>query len=345
MRILYSAGNRVGSNSQLIRFLTKLSKEHTIRISAYVRSSRSLPHIDWTLDALHHNVLPKRKAHLLRDLFGHNDIPSINLDNVTVFLTEIDYFEPDIIICDDEPIAAHIAKALDVELWYCSPIHMLDGIEWDRGQLRYLSKLRCVRDRLRKLPEPNKKFVYSPFGDVKFRPILKEGYEWIPPYFTKADGTTNHEYICVINDFDRFGALTKIINSSRYDIALISPYDETFSNMKHYSVDNEDEYKNLLGGCYKMINTGETSYMADAIYNNKSICVTPSLNDSEALLNAILVKEYSIGSDLAQVELTDKFALEEVEAALDRKDNMDVLSKQERLFLHERINTLAIRSI
>jgi len=337
MKILYSAGNRVGANSQLCRFLTNLSPEHTVRVAAYVKSSHSLPHIDWTLDALHHNVIPKSQAFELKGLFGHAGVPLVNLDNVTIFLVEIADFKPDIVICDMEPIAAHIAQAIEAELWYCSPIHLLDGVEWDRGQLRYLSKLDQTRDHLAKLPEPTKRFVYSPFGDVAFRPILKEGYEWVPPYHVTAEGSHDHDCLCVINDFNRFGALTKIINSSDKDIALISPYDETFSNIKHYGIENSEEYKKLLGGCSKIINTGETSYVADAIYNNKIIHVAPTLNDPETLLNAILVQEYGVGSDLSQIELMDKFALDKTEEALEKVFSTDILSKQNRLCLHERI--------
>ena len=55
MRILYSAGNRVGANSQLSRFLQHVGSKHEVKIAAYLRSSESIPHIDWTLDALHYN--------------------------------------------------------------------------------------------------------------------------------------------------------------------------------------------------------------------------------------------------------------------------------------------------
>lgn len=339
MKILYSAGNRVGSNSQLLRFLTNLPKEYTVRVAAYVKSSHSLPHVDWTLDALHHNVLSRTQASKLKELFGRGGIPILNLDNTKVLLTEITDFEPDIVICDGEPVVAHIAKTLGIKLWYCSPIHLLDGINWSRDQLRYMSKLIPTRTILSKYPEPDKIFVYSPFGDVRFRPILQEGYEWMPPYFVTGEETEGHDCICVINDFDRFGAISKIINSSRHDIALVSPYDETFSNMKHYPVTDEDKYRKLLGGCKQIINTGETSYIADAIYNKKSVCAIPSLNDSETLLNSILVREYSIGSDLAQLELMEQLSLDELDNALDIETDADILSKQPRLYLHERIES------
>ena len=100
----------------------------------------------------------------------------------------------------------------------------------------------------------------------------------------------------------------------------------------------ENKYKELLFNCNKLFTTGETSIIADALYNGKSVCVSPSLNDPENLLNAILVREYSVGSDVAQVELMEMFALNELETELAKPNRIGFLSKQDRPLLHERIN-------
>lgn len=338
MKILYSAGNRVGANSQLCRFLTSLGEEHTIRIAAYLKSSHSLSHINWTLDALHHKAIPKKRSKELQNLFGHSGVPVINVENATVFLSEAVEFEPDLVISDGEPIAAHVAKSVGAELWYVSSLHLLDGIDWSKGQLRYLSLLDNTRKALSKLPEPDRCFVYSPFGDVAFRPALKPGYEWITPYyFNSQPGNYNYNYVCVINEFERFSSLIKIINSLYEKIALVSPYNESFYNVESFLNADNKTYEQLLDGCRKIFTTGETSYVADALYNGKNVCVAPSLNDPEALLNAILVREYSVGSDVAQVELMDVFALNEIETELARPNEIGFLSKQKRFLLHERI--------
>lgn len=338
MKILYSAGNRVGANSQLYRFLASLPKEHTIRIAAYLKSSHSLAHIDWTLDSLYHNIISKKKSIELRNLFGHPNVPTINIENATVLLSEAIEFEPDLIISDGEPISAHIAKTLGVELWYCSAVHMLDGIDWGHAQLRYLSLLENTRKALSTMPEPDRIFVYSPFCDVAFRPVLKEGYEWMQPYHViGCDSDKEYENIFIINEYERFSPIVKIINSLSERVALVSPYSESFNNIDLFLNNDDESYKKLLGCCKKVFTTGETSYVADAIYNKKNICIAPSLNDPETLLNAILVKEYSVGVDIGQVELMDVFALNQLEEALSINNKIDFLSKQERPKLHERI--------
>ena len=338
MKILYSAGNRIGANSQLCRVLTSLSKKHTIRIAAYIKSSHSLAHIDWTLDALYHNKIAKRNSCQLRSLFGHSNIPVVNIENAKKFLSEAIKFEPDLIISDGEHVSAHIAKTLGVELWYCSALHLLDGIDWSRGQLRYTSLLENTRKSISKMPEPDKIFVYSPFGDVAFRPILRTGYEWMQPYhITGIDGHKQYNNICVINEYERFSSIVKILNSLTEKVALVSPHSGSFNNIDLFLSNDEESYKKLLGGCEKVFTTGETSYVADALYNNKNICISPSLNDPETLLNAILVREYSVGSDVAQIELMDFFALDELEKAFSKENKTDFLSKQEHPKLHERI--------
>jgi uncharacterized protein (TIGR00661 family) len=315
-----------------------LGKEHIICIAAYLKSSHSLSHIDWTLDALHHKAIPKRRSKELQDLFGHFGVPVINIENASVFLSEAVEFEPDLVISDGEPIAAHVAKSVGAELWYVSALHLLDGIDWSKGQLRYLSRLEKTRKALSRWPEPDRCFVYSPFGDVAFRPVLKPGYEWITPYhFNSQPGNYNYNYVCVINEFERFSSIIRIINSLSEKIALVSPYDETFNNVDNFLNTDNKTYKQLLDGCRKIFTTGETSYIADALYNEKNVCVAPSLNDPEALLNAILIREYSVGSDIAQVELMDIFALNEIETKLARPNETGFLSKQKRLLLHERI--------
>lgn len=339
MKILYSAGNRIGANTQLQRFLTNLSDGHTVRIAAYLRSSRSFQHIHWTLDALQHNILPKKRSQELQQIFGHSGVPLVNMENATVFLSEVVEFEPDLIISDGEPISAHIAKALGVRLWYCSPLHLLDGIDWEKGQLRYLSLLENTRKMLSKLPEAENNFVYSPFGDIRFRPVLKSGYEWILPYHNSIEKSPaeQQETIFVLNDFDRFPPLTKVLNSLSTKIALASPFGESFTNIDHYSVDDTNVYNALLKGCSRLITTGETSYVADAFYQEKGICITPSLDDPESLLNGILIREYGIGIDMAQVELMGSFALEEVEQAIAFEVDKEFLSRQNLQYLHQKV--------
>jgi len=333
MRILYAAGNRIGANSQLCRFVDAAAPQHEIKKAAYLQASGSIPHIDWTLDALHHNIITNKCSKELLNLFGHSGVPMVNIYSVTTFFKEVEEFEPEVVISDGEPIAAHIAKSLNIKLWYCSPIHLLDGVRWDKGQLRYTTFLNKMRQNLIRFPEPDRAFVYSPFGDIKFRPFLNSGFEWITPYYLKSE-LGNNNCLAVINDYNRFSELSKILNGAANDITLYSPYKEEFSNMKTGLIG--DLKKHLEKNSYQSIfTTGETSYIADAFYSGCNICVSPTLGDVETLLNAILVKEYKLGTDIHQVEFMESYALDEVEKALNKEPETNYWSLQNRPFLHE----------
>ncbi len=329
MRILYSSGNRLGANNQLQRFLEYLSPSHTVKVAAFVRGSHSFKNIDWTLDSLYQNILPPIKKRELVQIFKHNGLPSINKENAIIFLNEADRFEPDLIISDGDPVSAHIAKTLGVCLWYCSPLHVYDGIEWEKDQLRYCSLLEATRKMLiRTMPDPDRIFVYSPFGDISFRPTLRTGYEWLMPYH-KNDNvqSAQEDNIFVLNDPDRTQILTKIVNALNHKVTVIDS-------------DLVEDYSSLLKGCSKFVTTGETSYIADAFYQEKEICIIPSLKDPESLLNSILVKEYGIGIDLAQLELMGSFAVDELDKALEDRNNKKFLSRQNLQQLHQKVEEI-----
>ena len=60
-----------------------------------------------------------------------------------------------------------------------------------------------------------------------------------------------------------------------------------------------------------MFTTGETSFVADALYGNiNRLCIAPNLKDPETLLNAILCESYGLGDDVAQVEYLEKYSIE-----------------------------------
>jgi hypothetical protein len=354
MRILYSAGNRVGANSQLSRFLQHAGSKHEIKIAAYLKSSDSIPHIDWTLDALHYNKPATANAEMFK-LFGHRGVPFVNINNVRILLQEIEQFEPELFIVDGEPTTAHIAKKLGIKLWYYSPLHLLNGLEWEKGQLRYISRLTSLRHMLRSMPEPDAAFIYSPFGDIKFRPYLKNGFEWIQPYHIDVEEgptviiksrsvgiTLSNSNIAIINDTNRYSALTKILNSinSKFTINLFSPFTDQYNNLFVENINNKLKYRDKLTNAKWLFTTGETSYVSDAFYNLKDICIAPTLTDSETLLNAILCKIYGIGVDVAQVELSQNFATETIEKSFFKKLKKDYLSVQKNLLLHDKINNL-----
>lgn len=337
MKILYSAGNRVGADSQLKRFIQANAGLHQIKIAAFIKSSSSFSHIDWTLDALYNSKkLPNSQD--LTQLFGHSNIPRIDLTCAEIFLEEVNNYGPELIISDGEEIAAHIANSLGITLWYCSPLHMLDGINWEHGQLSSIGLLENSKKFLAQLPPAEKKFIYSPFGDIEMRPSLKEGYEWIQPYHYKLNLSPEDLALAVVPDPERFTSLTKILNSTDFDLSLFSPFKEQFSHLKVFELNEDDNYKSQMSRSNWFFSTGETSFLSDAFYAGIStLVIAPNLKDTETLLNAQLVQLYKIGYNLSQLEFMSKFAVDEINTTFEKRKTKKFLSQQNRFKLHEKV--------
>jgi len=299
---------------QLTRFLKRMNGQHIIRTAAYVRSSESLTHINWTLDALYHRY-SKTDRDRAFDLFRHNNIPRMGMREIEQLAEEVAEFGPDLIICDSEPILANIAKAMDIKLWYCSPVHMLDGISWGYGQLKYTGALENTRKNLTRLPEAERVFVYSPFCDVEGSPVLKAGYEWVRPYHVSCSSSNNDVGVAVVTDHDRVSELSKMLNCvPPFCLTLFSHSTYDLSHLESINIADEARYQRVLNSCRWMFTTGETSFIADAIYGNiNRLCIAPNLKDPETILNAILCEFYDFGDDVAQVEYLEKYSIEEME--------------------------------
>ena len=66
-----------------------------------------------------------------------------------------------------------------------------------------------------------------------------------------------------------------------------------------------------------MFTTGETSFISDAIYNRvEKLCISPNLEDPEALLNGIMCQANHIGEDIAQVEYMERYAVETIKKTM-----------------------------
>lgn len=302
MKIVYSAGNRLGAGFQLKDFLDH--NTHEIKIAGYFESTREIQYVDWTLNAAE------------------------NPDVIKILLQEIKEFQPDLIISDAEPIIANIAKTLNVQLWYCSSLHLFDGIEWGRGQLNgYSYQLEELRFFFRKMPLADRVFVYSPFGDIKNPPSLRKKYEWVQPYHFSVENSINQSLqMAVVPESDRISDFIKILNS--LDICPIL-----------FKSKSQTGYKENLTQCNWYLSTGHTRFVSDAFYNNKTVSIAPSCLDVEEILNAILCSHYKLGMNIGQVELLDRFGPEEIEKSLNFVSQKDYLNMNVKK-LHERINEL-----
>ena len=345
MKIVYSCANRIGAGVQLTRFLREIdgNPNFTVRIAGYVQPTESLTHIDWTLDALKHRYSLKNKQELIK-LFGYHGIPDVGFNELSILLEEISEFNPDIVICDAEPIVANIAKTLGLRLWYTSPLHLLDGVKWKPGQIKYRAKLEKYKKLLAKLPKAERRFVYSPFGSL-YGVELKDGFEWMTPYHVEGYGQTSGG-VAIIKNRNRISILSKILNCvSPFDLTLFSRYGYNLSHLASVNMldeKNRDIYRDIVSRSSWVFTTGETNFVADALYNGAKICVAPDLEDPEALLNAIMVRNYGVGDDLAQVELLESYAVEAIEKSYSSwaSTSYTLKNKAAGIFLHKELEKL-----
>lgn len=306
MKIIYSAGNRIGANTQLSRFLDNIDKtKHQVKTAAYLKSSYSINSIDWCLNSIHKKIS--------YDITYLSNLDHVRYDQkiVNQLINDVADFNPDLIICDDEHILAHIANEMNIPLWYCSPMLLKEGIEWSfrkRINYSYFINIETV-NKNGILPQANKYLIYSPFCDFKFKPELKSHrdddwnklckYDWVRPYYKKCDDISINENLRLIE-------LNKTLK---------------YINLKDWHITD-----------------GNTSSIADAIYSRKKIIITPSLKNNEALLNSILLEEYKVGVDIGQVELMDRFVLNEIENSMSVNLKQIQLNDNKNLQLHEMIN-------
>jgi hypothetical protein len=277
-RILYAAGNRPGANIQLSRFLQRAS-DFDVYIAAYA-SHGQLPTIDWSLDIFAKET-PKETNHLIQNI-----------------KKDIIEFAPDLVISDGEFIIPAITDELKIPLWSCSSLHLLDGCAWDHSQIKSRSYLYQTNSLLASMPKAQYKFAYSPFCDISMRPILKQGYEWIRPYYESPK-------VC----YESHNIHSQFFNYIRENVSDPNVF----------------------------FCTGETSFVADAFYSNKKICINSSATDPESLLNGFLCEWLGIGYDAGDLNKTNiKYIKEQIDIFLNKKLKLNI-SKQKIQTLDERI--------
>jgi hypothetical protein len=295
---------------------------------------------------LKHRHSSKNKQGLI-ELFGYHGLPDVGFHELSILLEEISEYCPDLVICDAEPIVANIAKVLDFRLWYCSSLHLLDGVKWGPGQIKYRAKLEKHKKLLAKLPAAERRFVYSPFGDIQPCPKLKPGYEWMQPYHVQGDGASSGG-VAIVKDGRRISILSKILNCvPPFDLILFSRHQYDLSHLRSVNMldeRNRDIYRDIVSRSSWVFTTGETSFVADAIYNGAKVCIAPDLNDPETLLNALIINHYGLGDDLAQVELMENYAVSAIEKSYSSWADTNYALKNSRVGvqLHTELEKLCI---
>lgn len=306
LKILYAASDNENSLIQLSRFLKAIEgKPYIVKIAAYKKSSPKNVSIDWNLDCL-------------KNIFKPEQV-SKNNDNFTTYFEQVKYYNPDLIISDLEYYTSYIADVLNITLWQCSSF--LIAFALGRGAVSntgftkhysYLTKRGGERNEITYLlNNSNCNFVYSHFGDLPNSPELKSNFEWIRPYHEVGKNyiPCSHNVVAGLlkNNKNIFHLLKKYPDS----VAFTNFYEENYANLQLKDIDNFEEYKCNLYNSKLFVCEGQTSFLADAFYNNKYSVVMMNLKDPECVINSLFSEKLQLSHTIydAKEDLSQYFDL------------------------------------
>lgn len=305
MKIIYAAGPRKSSNTQLARIVPQLSLYHTLKTANYYPCSFPT---DWDLSQVR-----LKKRYYQQDAYR-------------IFLVdEIEKFEPDLIISDFDFIIPKIAISLKIPFWLCSPLYILDGVRWGRHSLKYLFSINAIRKYSKTyLDEAQRVLIYSPFGNLSQQPPTREGYEWITPYHLPVNNiVASNKTMAVIGNQERAPSLTPLLKNFVQETDI------------HLNPGSDDaNYLHSLQNCSRGFTTGETGHLSDLFFSGKSIYLSPSVNDLETTTNASALGALGVGYDVAQIELQELYAELELKKILD-KDTKEYFLQNNEVYLHQ----------
>ena len=306
MNIIYSIGKRIGGSNQALEFIKNTN--HKVKIAAYSVSSYSIPHVDWILDPMH-----KVENFYIDDI----DHLRYNLNHINSLVKDVIDFNPDLIITDCEHILSFIARKLNIKLWYCSSLHLIDG--WiAREKIIYNYWFELFKNQRTKFPEAERTLIYSPFGDLSNSLRLKKKYEWIRPYYSEYKEISIEENI-------RKSKLEKIIKHSEKNTNYI--FTDGLTNDISNAIYNN---QNII------------SSPSNPIYNKNNISSVYSLTHLESMVNSVVVEKLQIGCNIGQIELIDIYdAVDLLNAAYNKKYNDIEFNDSSILQLHEEVDKYA----
>lgn len=339
-KIVYAISNSDSSKYQLKRFLEEtVNKPFHIKIAAYKESSPKGINIDWTLNCLQNLYDPNIMSLQNKN---YNILFNKLLKNETymVYFDQIKSFNPDLIISDFEFFTSHIATLLNKRIWQCSPSILkhalpvnqkrkLDGIRY----YSYFVNREAIKiDREKNMiSNADRKLIYSYLGDANFNFLLNDGFEWIRPYHKIGDDSLLGRHNICANMIKRNKNIINLINRYTDVVAFTEFCDEYYPNIILKDINYYEEYIYNLRNCRLCINEGNTSFLADAFYNEKYSIIMHNLNDLECLINSYYAQSLGLGKIiyLPNVDL-NQF----IDKKINYKYNPDIK------FLHEEIEKL-----
>lgn len=299
MKVLYAAGNRVGSHLQLKRFLSSIrNKKIDLKIAAYKNSMGDL-NVDYTLDSLLNFTNP--------DAFSFNG-------NFMYYFNEIKRFSPDLIISDIDIHTSIIALESKIKLWQVSPILIYNALP---NSIKYNLNIHknhahLINSNFRKkeyinyvLNNSDRKFVISHLCDVGSNVRLNKGFEWARPEFVLSDETKR--------DIDFLGMMSRInlniMNNINYKGNVVysyNPLSDNYNNIIMKNIYNDSDYIKDLGNCKVVLSEGHEVFAADTFYNQKFTMFNVVHDDLESVIMSKVNEHFGSGKIISDSLNVDK---------------------------------------
>jgi hypothetical protein len=305
LKILYACSNNLNAKIQLNRFLPFI-KDHQIKIAAYKKSSPLNINIDWTLDCLLNVFQP--------------NVLSLENDNLHIYYDQIKDYNPDLIISDLEYFTSYLAGLLNIPIWQCSSSLINYGISFQERYELGLQKfygfiLNQNKDlTINLITNADRNFVYSHWGDVEYTPILNNKFEWVRPYYeTHKESQACHHQITAImygNNKNIFNQLKKYSTDS---VVFTESCVESYPHVQIKDIDNFKEYGCNLRNSDLFACQGQTSFLADAFYNQKFSLLFPDFLDPESIINSHLSSRTKQGHIVRKSEKIKDLAIYKIE--------------------------------
>lgn len=297
LKILYAASNNENGKIMLSRFIKAIEgKPYIVKVAAYKQSSPQNISVDWTLDCL-------------LNMFNVDAVSTEN-ENFVTYFNQVKYFNPDLIISDMEYFTSHIANVLNITLWQCSSSLITYGLtkseKHNIGLYKKYSYLfhsdAIVQRNINVIDNSNYNFVYSHFGDMENPPQLNDDFQWVRPYHVEGKDYIPCQHNLVAAALKNNKQIFNLLQKSLDNVVFTEFSDETYSNFTLKDIGNQEEYACNLRNCNLFLCEGQTSFLADAFYNNKYSIVLVNFKDAECVINSMFSEQFLLSHNIYNVQ-------------------------------------------
>ena len=234
---------------------------------------------------------------------------SLDNDNFLTYFEQVKYFNPDLIISDLEYYTSHIANVLNTTLWQCSSsiinFALMGEYKYNLGIFKryaYLFNKSTINNQrlIHIMDNANCNFLYSHFGDVENPPPLKEGFEWIRPYHQVGKDSILCRHNLVAGTLGSNKKILSLLKQYPDSVYFTEFMGETYENPRLKDIRLQDEFCCNLKNSNLFVCEGQTSFLADAFYNNKYAAVFTNLEDPECITNSTISERLKLSTSIYQ---------------------------------------------